>query len=84
MSADPYWRLSLTTSLANTEALLFMPFADGVRSTVNKAKNIPFVGEIPPGAVKTFQVLTFLPQLPPPARKHIFNAFSCEVKKQSP
>jgi len=54
MGADPYKRLSLTTSLVNTEALLFMPFADGVRSTVNKAKIIHFVGENPPVAVKTF------------------------------
>jgi hypothetical protein len=67
----------------NTKALLFMPLADGVRSSVNKAKNINFVGENPPVAVKTFQLLTFLPQLPPPVGKRALNAFNREVKKQS-
>jgi len=57
-----------------------MPFVDGAQSATTKAKNIHFVGENPPGAVKTFQVLTFLPQLPPPARKHIFNAFNHRLK----
>jgi hypothetical protein len=48
-----------------------MPFTDGAQSIASKAKNILFVGENPPVAVKTFQVLTFLPQLPPLAGKLI-------------
>jgi len=68
----------------NTEALLFMPFADGVRSTVNKAKNIHFVGENHPGMEIPFQVLALLPLLPPPVRKRILNAFYREREKQSP
>ena len=46
-----------------------MPFADGAQSVAAKTKNINFVGEIPPGAEKTLQMLTFLPTLPPAEQK---------------
>jgi hypothetical protein len=45
-----------------------MPFSDGAQSAAAKAKNNFFVGKFLPTQKKP-QVLTFLPQLPPPAKK---------------
>jgi hypothetical protein len=58
-------------SCIHRKALLSMPFTDGAQSKASKAKNIHFVRKSPPDIEKTFQMLTFVPQLPPPAGKLI-------------
>jgi hypothetical protein len=63
IAPDAYKRLSLTMYLANTKALLVMPFADGVQSSVNKAKNIHFVGEKPCESKKDISNAEFLPNV---------------------
>jgi hypothetical protein len=57
-------------SSKHRKALLSMPFVNGAKSVVAKAKKT-ILWEKSPRAEKTLQMSTFLPLLPPPGRRLI-------------
>ena len=71
-------------SCIHLKTLLSMLFTVAALSTAAKAKNVHFVGESPPSVEKTLQISPFLPRLPHPGWKRIWNVFNREITKQYP